>query len=62
MLKSHSASVDLELNTLYCTNAETKTPIADLAANKHYWKHVAYLTRLVLEVSSVTVVFISCKR
>ncbi|XP_052234314.1 protein KIAA0100-like isoform X2 [Dreissena polymorpha] len=53
MLKSHSASVDLELNTLYCTNAETKTPIADLAANKHYWKHVAYLTRLVLEVHKV---------
>ena len=49
----HNVSVDMELNTLYCTNAECRTPIADLHGKSHIWKHVAYINVLIVKVSEI---------
>ncbi|WAR03618.1 K0100-like protein [Mya arenaria] len=50
-LQSHDVSIEMELNTLYCTNAESKTSLSDLNGKTHFWKHVAYVNMLMIKVN-----------
>ena len=51
-LQSHDLVYELEVDTLYCTHADSQIPLADFCGKKHYWNHVFYSSILMLKVST----------
>ncbi|XP_060562860.1 LOW QUALITY PROTEIN: protein hobbit-like [Ruditapes philippinarum] len=52
-LESHDMSVEMELDTLYCTQSEAQIPVSELNGNKHFWNHVLYMNILMIKINKL---------
>ncbi|KAL4223450.1 hypothetical protein ACF0H5_016921 [Mactra antiquata] len=52
-LQTHDISVEMELDTLYCTHSESQIHITDFNGKKHYWNHVLYMNILMIKINKL---------